>query len=564
MKAYFLGNNESKWWMLAASGAASNYDVTGTMFLVSLFYVVGLRAFWMLWSWQFFGAAFLMCYMALWVRRTRVMTAVELMYARFGDDAGGRMARTAGAVLMVTFLTVSVGYAFVGISKFLPVILPGNLINAADPLASGRKWAIVIMGLTTLYVTAGGFKGVVITDFIQTILMSISGLLVGVIVYCKLDAAAVTKVHELFDLNMLPRATLDMPQGYESWNNFGILCVYWAVAGFLLNTSGAGGHYQEQRFLATKTTAEAAKAGWGWGFFLIPRWAMIAGFTFIAAAGLVGTDDPEQILPIVLVTMIPAGVRGLLLSGLVAAFMSTFSSVINAAASMIVRDLVQPACPRMSDKQLVKLSYVVTVAVVLVGIAIGFRAESIKGIWVWMIAGLIGGTLIPNVLRWHWWRLNGWGYSAGVFGGLTTALATGLLAHYKVFDPSPSEYQYAPVIWGVTIVGCIVGSLATAPTSKETLVAFYRNVRPLGVWHPIKAAVGQLPPLQGPAASAGRIVINVILALVCLFNAYLATFFAIGHYGKLALLTSALALIAGVLLYHGWYKQVKAMPKDEG
>ncbi len=237
MKAYFLGNNESKWWMLAASGAASNYDVTGTMFLVSLFYVVGLRAFWMLWSWQFFGAAFLMCYMALWVRRTKVMTAVELMYARFGDDAGGRMARTAGAVLMVTFLTVSVGYAFV------------------------------------------------VTDFIQTVLMSISGLLVGVIVYCKLDADAVAKVHELFDLNMLPQARLDMPEGYESWNNFGILCVYWAVAGFLLNTSGAGGHYQEQRFLATKNTAEAAKAGWGWGFFPIPRWAMIAGFTFIAAAG---------------------------------------------------------------------------------------------------------------------------------------------------------------------------------------------------------------------------------------------------------------------------------------
>jgi len=232
MKAYFLGNNESKWWMLAASGAASNYDVTGTMFLVSLFYVVGLRAFWMLWSWQFFGAAFLMCYMALWVRRTRVMTAVELMYARFGDDGGGRMARTAGAILMVTFLTVSVGYAFVGISKFLPIILPGNLISAADPMASGRKWAIVIMALTTLYVTAGGFSGVVITDFIQTILMSISGLLVGAIVYCKLDAEAVTRVHELFDLNMLPQARLDMPQGYESWNNFGILCAYWAVAGF--------------------------------------------------------------------------------------------------------------------------------------------------------------------------------------------------------------------------------------------------------------------------------------------------------------------------------------------
>ena len=62
----------------------------------------------------------------------------------------------------------------------------------------------------------------------------------------------------------------------------------------------------------------------------------------------------------------------------------------------------------------------------LEGIAIGTQAESIKSIWVWMLAGVIGATLVANVLRWHWWRFNGWGYAAGIFAGLGTAMLFGL------------------------------------------------------------------------------------------------------------------------------------------
>src|SRR5258708_16085448 len=104
VRSYFLGANREKWWMLAASGAASNFDVAGTMFLVSLFYVAGLRGFWMLWSWSFFNAAFLMSYMAMWIRQTGVVTAVELIRIPFGADRGGRIAWTSCASLMVTCL----------------------------------------------------------------------------------------------------------------------------------------------------------------------------------------------------------------------------------------------------------------------------------------------------------------------------------------------------------------------------------------------------------------------------------------------------------------------------
>src|SRR5271155_5755566 len=199
VRSYFLGNNTGKWWMLAASGAASNFDVAGTMFLVSLFYVAGLRGFWMLWSWGFFNAAFLMSYMALWIRRTGVVTAVELMKIRFGEDRGGRMARMAGAILIVTFLVFSIGYAYAGLSRFTPV-----LISGVGPTAA--KWlAVLVMALTTLYVTLGGFAGVVLTDVIQLALTSTAGIAIGVLVYFRLDAAALKVLHANFVLDATPR-----------------------------------------------------------------------------------------------------------------------------------------------------------------------------------------------------------------------------------------------------------------------------------------------------------------------------------------------------------------------
>src|SRR6266700_1928886 len=205
IRSYFLGENRGKWWMLAASGAAANFDVAGTMFLVSLFYIVGLRGFWMLWSWSFFNAAFLMSYMAMWIRQTGVVTAVELMRIRFGEDRGGRMARTAGAILMVTFLIFSIGYAYAGLSKFMPVLIPGVEPDTA------KMFAVLVMALTTLYVTMGGFAGVVLADVIQLALSSTAGIAIGVLVFFKLDAGSLKALHTNFSLDATPRSVVHFP-----------------------------------------------------------------------------------------------------------------------------------------------------------------------------------------------------------------------------------------------------------------------------------------------------------------------------------------------------------------
>jgi Na+/proline symporter len=280
--------------------------------------------------------------------------------------------------------------------------------------------------------------------------------------------------------------------GYESWNSFGYLCIYLAVSGLLLNMSGAGGHYGEQRFLATRSSADAAKAGCAWGFFSIPRWAMIAGFVFLAASGLVGSADPEKILPVVIVQMIPAGLRGFLIAALLAAFMSSFSSTVNAAASMVVRDIVQPAKPDMSIRALMRVSYIAIVLVVVVGtMARKPTPQKVLGV---DAGSCVGAMLNSKVWRLHWWSFNGWVYAAVIFGCLGAASVFGFGQSLHWFGTvGLSEYVYAPVIWMASLIGCLMGSLLTAATPLEVLRTFYERVRPFGFWAPLRATASTPP-----------------------------------------------------------------------
>jgi Na+/proline symporter len=456
------------------------------------------------------------------------------------------MARTAGAILMVTFLIFSIGYAYAGLSKFMPVLVPGVSPETAKLLT------VLVMSLTTLYVTMGGFTSVVLADVIQLILSSSAGIAIGVLVYFKLDPARVQSVHANFSLVASPTSAT-FPAGYETWNNFGYLAIYLAISGLLLNMSGAGGHYGEQRFLATRSSEDAAKAGWAWGFFSLPRWSMIAGFVFLAASGLAHSSDPEKILPVVIVQMIPAGLRGFLVAALLAAFMASFSSTVNAAASMVVCDLVQPLKPGLSVKASIRASYVATVLIVAIGIAIGTQADSIKSIWVWMLAGVIGATLVPNVLRWHWWRFNGWGYAAGIFAGLGTAMIFGTGQTLGWFGTRiVPEYVYAPFIWAASMVGCLAGSLMTPATPNETLRIFYERVRPFGWWKPVRLLSKDMPRIT----SLRFVLPNVALGFIALMASFLSVFFLIGHYLEHLVWATATVVACATLLYFTWYRRL--------
>ena len=237
------------------------------------------------------------------------------------------------------------------------------------------------------------------------------------------------------------------------------------------------------------------------------------GIVLLALAGFGSVDDPEKVMPLVLQNYLPAGIRGFVIAGLLAAFMSTFSSTVNSGASYIVRDLWQPFFQRNAGQRaLIRASYAANLGIVAVGIAIGFQAESIAEIWNWMMMALGAGVLIPNVLRWYWWRMNGWGYAAG-------ALAGTLFSLVALFMPDAPMFIVFPPICLGSLAASIIVTMATRPVPDNILDTFYTHVRPFGVWGPVRTRAAL--PLD-TAESAPRALLNTALGIIAVTGCYLA------------------------------------------
>ncbi len=555
LDSYFLAGKRMHWMALAMSGSVSTFDITGTMWIVTLLTLFGMRSMWNHWMWGFLMAAFFMSYMGKWVRRSGVMTGAEWMVTRFGERIDGRTARISYTIMAVVMLTGFIGYAFQGIGKFASVYITFGL----PPETAATVCAVLIFSITTLYVLLGGLYGVVVTNVIQTVILTAASCVIAGVAYYQVSPAMLAKVLPADWTSLVPVWRLEnaaqLPEGYTGYEFFGALVIVWVLKGLLLNLGGPGQMTDFQAFLATRDSRDACKLGAAWSGFLVVRWAMCMGIAILAMTGLEASGDPEKVMPMVLQEYLPSGLRGLVIAGLLAAFMSTFSATTNAAASYIVRDLWQPLVGQTDQKSLVRASYVATVAVVLVGTSIGFLSDSIRQIWDWLMIALGAAFVVPNVLRWYWWRLNGWGYSAGTLAGLAGAVPILLLT--IVWKIEPPLYITFPSLCCVSLIATLAGTWLTKPTDEKVLDQFFQTVRPFGLWGPIRIRSGlSEKELNAPAESLTLALINLLLSATVILGCYLAPMYLVGHWHAQAACALAMAGIAGVLLYFTWYRNL--------
>ncbi len=562
LESYFLGGKRMHWSLLAASGAVSNFDVTGTMWMVSVLYLLGMKSWWHHWMWGVALPAFGLAYMAGWVRRSGVLTGAEWMATRFGEGAGGRLARGAYALMAVITCASFIGYAFQGIGKFASVYVPLELLAPQIPwltefLIANKPeiLALIVLAVTTFYVVAGGLFSVVVTDVIQSVILTAAGVLIAVIAFVKVSPETVAAVvpegwTSLAPVWRIPEFAGTNNAGYEM---FGFLTLAWIIKGLFLNAGGPGQMYDFQRYLAAKGPRDAAKLAAAWPFFLVVRWAMVMGIALLAMSGALEVTDPELVMPQVLSHYLPAGVRGLVIAGLLAAFMSTFSSTANSGASYVIRDVWQPLFGAgASERSLVRGSYLATVGIVVVGIVIGMSAASITSIFGWIMMALGGAVIAPNVLRWYWWRINGWGYAAGVLAGIALSLIP-LLA-----SKTP-DYLSFTIICGGSLLSCIITSLLTPATERETLTSFYRSVQPFGAWGPIS---DEAPPDDGASTKAAHPILNTLLAIIGMTGLYLGPMYLVGHWYWQALACLVAFGAATGALYFTWYASLPSTEDD--
>jgi len=559
LDSYFLGGRRLPWWALAMSGSVSNFDITGTMWIVSIMFILGMRSMWHHWMWGFLMGAFFLAYMGKWVRRSGVMTAAEWMKTRFGEDKGGKTARTAYALMAILTQASFLGYAFQGIGKFAAVYIPLETWARQIPWPGLQNLiiqheasvlALSIISITTLYVILGGLFSVVVTDVIQTIVLSLSGLLIAGIAWANITQDKLASLPEKFTSLQVPWRLPEMAGTDNAvFEFFGALVIVWIIKGFLLNAGGPAQMYDFQRFLAARNDRDAAKIGAAWSVFLVVRWAMVMGIVLLALTGITGVSDSEKVMPLVLRDFLPSGIRGLVLAGLLAAFMSTFSSTVNSGASFIVRDIWQAFSRRQpSQSSAIRVSYLATIGLVLLGLLIGLQSSSIADIWNWMMMALGAGIIVPNVLRWYWWRLNGWGYAFGTLGGILLSLSV-------LFYKNIPDYYLFPLIAAASTILCIVGTLLTRPVKLEVLQTFYTTVKPFGAWRPVKESV-HLHADSPKKEATGSILLNVGLGMLAIISLYLAPMYLVGHWYFRAGIWICLGAASVTALKFTWYNRL--------
>lgn len=574
LSSYFLGDNSIKWYYLGLSNASGMFDISGTMWTVTILFVYGLKSAWIPWLWPVWNQVFVMVFLAIWLRRSNVMTGAEWITTRFGDKVGGRLSHIIITVFAIISVFGFIAYFFVGIGKFATIFFPWDLSTtiAGFQLSSEQGYAFLIIAITTLYVIKGGMYSVVITEVIQFVIMTISCFVIGYIAFTQVSGEQIAEAvppgwNQLFfgwELNLdwsNHLASVNTKIEQDGFELIGYLVMMMIFKGIFASLAGPVPSYDMQRVLSTRTPAEAAKmSGLTMLVLYAPRYLMVAGFAVLALVYLtpefqaMGADiDFETVLPLAIERFVPVGFQGLLLAGLLAAFMGTFAAFINAAPAYIVNDLykkyVRPDAPQ---KVYVRFSYLSSLLLVIIGIIAGFFADSINGLTLWITSALYGGYAAANVLKWIWWRFNGYGYFFGMLGGLLASTFVPQLM------PSVIDIYLFPIILGVSFLGCILGTMLTPPDEEEVLKNFYRNTKPWGFWKPVIEKIQADAPSFVPNQDFRRDCFNVAVGIVwqmCLV--IMPVYLLIRETGALLLCLGIFAITSYLLKIY-WYDKLEA------
>ena len=179
MKSYFLGGNKLSWWALGLSNASGQFDISGTMLMVSWLFVYGLKSIYLPWLWPAFNQVFLMIFLSMWLRRSGVMTGAEWIQFRFGNSQGAQLSNFIVIMFALCLVLGYLAYGFIGIGKFAAVFLPWQL--HVDPQINEVIYGSLITAFTTFYVVKGGMYSVVFTEVMQFFMMTIACIAVGAI-----------------------------------------------------------------------------------------------------------------------------------------------------------------------------------------------------------------------------------------------------------------------------------------------------------------------------------------------------------------------------------------------
>jgi solute:Na+ symporter, SSS family len=576
---YLMGGKSLPWYMLGLSDASDMFDISGTMWMVSLCFVYGMKSIWIPWLWPVFNQVFMMVYLSRWLRRSNATTGAEWLASRFGVSGPGVRA---SHNIVVAFALLSclgfMAYGFVGLGKFMQIFIPWQDVQPFIPFHVAAAYVphfygIVFTLFAMFYSILGGMHSIVLGDVIKYAIMTVACISIGGIAMYRLHQ----QTHPLavpngwFNPFFGWRLHLDWHSILDDANKkikddgfslFGIFFMMMLFKGVFASLAGPAPNYDMQKILSTRSPEEASKMSGFVSIILLPiRYSMIIGLTILALLyynrisgdlQTPGGTDFEKILPATINNFLPVGLMGLVLTGLLGAFMGTFSGTLNAAQAYLVNDIyLKYVNPAASNRKVISMNYLAGLVVVIVGIVLGLFVKDVNTVLQWIVSGLYGGYVAANMLKWHWWRFNANGFFWGMLAGILPAIALAVLKSTGVLHGL--DLYYWPVLFALSMAGSVIGSYAAPPTDIATLKSFYRNVRPWGFWQPVHRQVVAEDPAFIGNRNFRRNGLNIVLGMIgqlCL--TLLPMYVILWLKGPLLITVVLLVIIIGVLKKTWW------------
>jgi Na+/proline symporter len=552
LDSFYLADRNVPWWMLGLSGCSSYIDIGGTMSMIGLIFYLGLKSMWathIFWGW--FIICFYMAFQAKYIRRSGVMTFAEWNETRFGATKEAEAARLAAAIFLLVLMICNLMFISVGTGKFAEEFLPLPRWEAT----------LIVLAVVGVYVTLGGFFGVILTDVFQTVLIGVGAVIMAFMVFAK--PAVATFIHKdpaWFSLaptwKLWPGFMAETPPAYQHFGLFGPILAagfFWMIFRILAGPNV----WDFQFFLTTKSPRDAQLAAGMWTVGYNLRWILGCAFMVLGIyyLGSQAGFDAEKIMPLVLKKM-PVGLQGLFMAVLLAALMSTISAMINVTSSVVINDFIKRYFGKnMTQKKLVRLGQIASVAAVVVGFVFSLSFSNIVTAWETMVFVVVTVILVPATLRWHYWRF---GAKAFVWSmGVSAGLITMRLILLKGLHASAS----LAIDMGLSLVTTMVAAALTKPADMEVLVKFYAKVRPFGVWGPVRRECVRRGLVPAKDKMPKIDILNGLITAVFQFSLAILPFYLfLRNWKQLGLWAGVVAILA-FILYFTWYKNLPS--KDE-
>lgn len=571
---YMLGGNKLPWWMLGISNASGMFDISGTLWMVSIMFIYGVKSIWLPWLWPVFNQVFMFAYLSIWLRRSNASTGAEWMLTRFGTGPDAMRSHK----IIVAFALLSclgfMAYGFIGLGKFIEIFIPIEAIQPYLPFNvpasfTAHFYGIIFTLFAVLYSIMGGMSSIVWADVVQYSLMALGSISIAIIAMTELSGHTLPVPDGWFNLsfgwnlgidwsNIIPEVNAKIKE--DKFDPFGVFFSLMTAKGILASLAGPAPNYDMQKILSTKSPREAALMNMFVNIVLLPtRYLMIIGFTVL---GLLyfkdlniqtasGNLDFERILPAAILKFAPAGLMGLFLVELMAAFMGTFAGTMNAAQAYIVNDIyLKSIKPKASNIEITRMNYLSGITMVAISIVLGIFAKDVNTILQWIVGALYGGYIAANVLKWHWWRFNGTGFFWGMFAGIASAMVLP-----TIFSATLPLY-YFPIILLLSIIGCVAGSLMTPPTDISVLKSFYKNVRPWGFWQPVLDELRKEDPSFEPNKDFGKDMFNVVIGTIAQTAITALPVFIVLLKPQPGIVSAVVLLICILILRKTWYQKL--------